>query len=121
MKKKTKEEKHNNNKSFYFEDYTETESIISNVSNLTAKILPSRVTFIFFVYLSLIFIFCLKIVYISFSKDNLFISENNIERSTQILRSDIIDRNNVILARSINGYSAGIQPKLIKNRNVPKS
>ena len=116
MKKKTKEEKQNNNKSFYFEDCAETESIISKVNNCTVKILPSRVTFIFFVYLSLIFIFCLKIIYISFSKDNLFISENNIEQSTQILRSDIIDRNNVILARNINGYSVGIRPKLIKNK-----
>ena len=54
MKKKAKENA--KKKSFFFQDYTESEIITTN-SNL-AKVSLNRTTFLFFVFLSLIVIFC---------------------------------------------------------------
>ena len=47
-------------KSFYFEDYAESEDII-NHKNTKIIVSRSRTTFIFFIFLSLILIFCTKV------------------------------------------------------------
>ena len=63
-------------KSFYFEDYTESE-IINDSKNLgTIKISLNRVTFLFFIFFSLILIFSIKIVYLSLATEKSFYNNN---------------------------------------------
>ena len=70
-------------KSFYFEDYTESE-IFDNSTNLNIiKILFNRVTFLSIVFFSLIIICSIKIIYLSLSSEkNLF--NQNIEKKSLI-------------------------------------
>ena len=101
-------------KSFYFEDYVESEDI-TNHKNTKIIVSRRRTTFIFFIFLSLIFIFCTKATYLAFSKKVFQYSYNHKLKALKI-RGDIVDQNDNILARNINSYSVGIQPKLIKNK-----
>ena len=101
-------------KSFYFEDYEESEDII-NHKNTKIIVSRSRTTFIFFIFLSLIFVFCAKVTYLAFSKKALHYSQNHKLKALKI-RGDIVDQNDNILARNINSYSVGIQPKLINDK-----
>jgi cell division protein FtsI (penicillin-binding protein 3) len=102
-------------KSFFFEDYTETKIINGSNTTKSIKISLSRVTILFFIFLSLIFIFCLKIFYLSlFPEKNIFSYKDNLTSPSK--RADIIDRSGVILARSVNIYRAGIKPKFIKDK-----
>jgi len=113
MEKKT--EKKFKKKSFFFEDYTESE-INYNEKNLNiVKISSSRVTLLSYIFFSLILIFCIKITYLltipevnkfSEKEDHIFLKS----------RADIVDRNGIILARNTNIYTAGIRPKFIKNK-----
>ena len=59
-------------KSFYFEDYTEHEIIQSGNNSNIVKISLNRVTFLSFIFFSLILIFCIKIIYLSFAQENNF-------------------------------------------------
>ena len=115
QKKTQDQKKESKKKSFYFEDYTESEEITISNKNNTIKVSLSRVAFIFFVFLSLTFIFCAKIIYLSFYKNNLLISEN-FNFDPLKIRADIVDRNNVIIARNADIYSAGIQPRLVEDK-----
>ena len=54
----------NKKKSFYFEDYTEAELTEKNKSN-DIKVVLNRVTFLSFIFFSLMFIFGVKIIYLS--------------------------------------------------------
>ena len=54
----------NKKKSFYFEDYTESELTDNNKYKIV-KILLNRVTFLSLIFLSLMLIFSIKIIYIS--------------------------------------------------------
>lgn len=113
MNDKTK--KKNKKKSFYFEDYTESETIIKNKNTKLAKVLPSRVIFLFLVFFILIFVFSIKIIYLSLhSEKNFFLEKINQNFIKE--RGDIVDRNGIIIARSIDVYSAGVRPKLVKNK-----
>jgi len=118
MKKEKSKKNHKVNhkkKSFYFQDYTQSDEIITTNKNDAIKISLNRVSFIFLVILSLTFIFCTKIIYLSLNKNNLSISKkSNIEVIKT--RGDILDRNNIIIARNADIYSAGIQPKLVENK-----
>ena len=51
-------------KSFYFEDYSESE-LVSNKNKNSVIISLNRVTFLFFIFVSLILIFSIKITYLS--------------------------------------------------------
>jgi len=108
------QKKNNDQKSFYFQDYENSEYIIKSKNNQT-KVSLSRVAFIFFTFISLIFIFCVKIFYLTFSKNNIIIYANHDSKHIKG-RADIVDRNDVILARNVNSYSVGIKPNLIKNK-----
>ena len=104
-------------KSFFFRDYNESE-FFSNLKNKNyIKVSLNRVTFLFFIFLSLILIFSIKIIYLSLtpSKQKFFFSENNNKNFIK-KREDIVDRNGVILARNIEIYSAGIRPALVQNK-----
>ena len=102
-------------KSFFFEDYTESEITVNNVKNDQPKVSLSRVTFLFYIFLSVILIFGIKIIYLSLSPDKNFFSQN-INQNFIKERRDILDRNGVILARNINIYDAAVRPKLVKDK-----
>jgi len=110
---KYKEKKNSKKKSFYFEDYTEDKIDLNNDIKFV-KFSLSRTSFLFFIYFSLIFIFSIKIVYLSlFPEQNLFVEQvsNNFIKE----RSDISDRNGITLASNINIYDAAIIPSLVKD------
>ena len=77
--------------------------------------MPSRVSFLFYIFLSLILIFSIKIIYLSLYPEKDLNSEK-INKHFEKKRADIIDRNGIILARNIDIYSAGIRPKLVKDK-----
>jgi len=107
--------KKSNQKSFFFEDYNEPEVIFNKKNNNLIKISASRIIFLFTILLSLLFIFSIKIIYLSlYPEKNLQLKLNN--KNPSIERRDIVDRSGVILARNINIYSAGIKPTIVKNK-----
>ncbi len=107
----------NKQKSFFFNDYNESEIILRKQNINIVKVSQSRITFLFFVFLGLIIIFFIKIIYLSsfpeFPEKNLFleIDQNFIKE-----RKDIVDINGLILARNINVYSVGIKPNLVSDK-----
>tara|TARA_E500000178_G_C17036211_1_gene763499 strand:+ start:3290 stop:5011 length:1722 start_codon:yes stop_codon:yes gene_type:complete len=113
MKKKSKNNKNINQRSFYFEDYLE--------SNKKNKILKSsnnfqdRIYILFFFFFSLILIFSIKIMHVSLNKQEIF---NTKKQSSQfaLIRRDIVDRNGIIISRNINTFHAAIDPKLVKDK-----
>ena len=99
-------------KSFYFEDYTESDLIDNNNSNIV-KVSLSRVTFLSFIFFSLILIFGIKIVYLSLYPEKIFY-EKNTKNEFEKKRRDIIDRNGTVLATNVILYDVGVRPKLLK-------
>jgi cell division protein FtsI (penicillin-binding protein 3) len=96
---------------FYFEDYEISEyKDKSKYSKVSLSL--NRVSFVFFIFLVVAFIFGSKIIYLALIK-----KENNIVNKsirTEILkRQDILDRNNSLLAKNVKLYSAAIKPQLI--------
>jgi len=109
------EKKYKKKKSFFFKDYPDSEINFANLNKKTIVLFPNRINLLLFIFSSLIFIFSIKIIYLSlFPEKNLFIEKKNYDFVKQ--RADIIDANGVILARSIDIYSAGIVPKLVKDK-----
>ena len=113
MENKTK--KKAKQKSFFFEDYTESEIIINNKNTNLVKISLNRTAFLFFVFLSLTIIFCIKIIYLSLFLEKNFFSKKNYQNFLKE-RGDIVDVNGIILARNIDIYSAGVRPKLVTDK-----
>ena len=113
MKKRTEES--NKQKSFFFKDYDESEIIIDKNQNNIVKISLNRVTFLFFVFFSLLIIFSIKITYLSLYSDK-NISSNKNDQIFIKKRGDIIDRNGIILARNVEVYDVGIRPTLVKDK-----
>jgi len=110
MKNKTK--KNTKKKSFYFKDYSETDFEENKKTSNTLKISLSRVTFLFFIFVSLIVVFSIKITYLSLSQGKIFNLNNN-KKIFVKERRDILDRNGSILATNVNLYDVGIRPKLL--------
>ena len=101
-------------KSFYFEDYTESD-LVDNKNNLNIiKISLNRVTFLSFIFLSLILIFSIKIIYLSLSPEKSFY--NNTKKEFVKKRRDIVDRNGSVLATNVILYDVGVRPKLLKEK-----
>jgi len=109
MKKKGKK------KSFYFEDYTESEIVNENKNFNILKISLNRVTFLSFVFFTLIIIFSIKIIYLSLASEKNYDS-NKIYKNSSKERRDIVDRNGSVLATNVNLYDVGIKPKLLKKK-----
>ena len=102
----------NQKKSFYFEEYIEKSK---KNFNLKFDINNERIYLLFFIFISLIFIFAIKIINISLQEP---IKKNSINsnRNFNSLRNDITDRNGILLARNIEVYHAAIKPRLIKDK-----
>jgi len=109
-----KNKKRNKKKSFFFKDYTEAE-ITSDQTVSFIKISLNRISFLFFIFFSLLLIFSVKIIYLSLLSDKVLTSEN-INRAFIKERHDIVDKNGTIITRSIDIYDAGIRPNLIKDK-----
>ena len=112
---KIKTRKSGKQKSFFFEDYIESEIVVNSKKTNFAKVSLNRTIFLFFIFISLIVIFSIKIIYLSLSHEkNLFLTDtiHYFEKE----RKDIVDRNGTILARNIEIYSAGVKPNLIKDK-----
>ena len=111
MKKKLK--KNNNQTSFYFEDYIETNK--KNKKFKKFNNFQDRIYLLFFFFFSLILIFSIKITHISLDKKGIFdLVEHKPKFS--LIRRDIIDRNGIIISRNINTYHAAVNPKQIKDK-----
>ena len=102
-------------KGFYFKDYTESDIVVNNKDTKLVKVSLNRITFLSFIFFSLILIFSIKIIYLSLSPDKNFFLEN-INQDFVKERRDIVDRNGIIIARNIGIYSAGIRPQLAKDK-----
>ena len=112
---KRNEKKNFKQKSFFFEDYNESEIFFGKENLKQIKTSSNRIIFLFLIFLSLIFIFSIKIIYLSlYPEQNTSIIKS--PRDLLSERRDIVDRNNVIIARNIHIYSAGIRTKLVKNK-----
>ena len=63
-------------KGFYFKDYTASDVIVNDKNTKLVKISLNRITFLSFIFFSLILIFGIKIIYLSLSSDKNFLSDN---------------------------------------------
>jgi len=104
----------NKKKSFYFEDYNESELTENNKSKVV-KISLNRVTFLSFIFFSLIFIFSIKIIYLSLHTEKFFYNKNLKENFSKN-RRDIIDRNGALLATNVNLFDVGVRPNLLNEK-----
>ena len=105
----------NKKKSFYFKDYTEPELIDYKKNLNIIKVSLNRVTFLSFIFFSLILIFGIKIIYLSLFPEKNF-SSYKVNQDTEKTRRDIVDRNGSVLATNVNLYNVGIRPKLLNNK-----
>ena len=113
MVKKYKKNKNDNQRSFYFEDYLETNKknkILKKSNNF-----QDRLYLLFFFFFSLILIFSFKIIHISLNKKDIFYVEKQSSKFS-LTRRDIVDRNGVIISRNIKTFHAAIDPKLVKDK-----
>ena len=101
------------NKGFYFEDYETQKYEYKDQSKFSrVKLSLNRVSFIFFIFLVVAFVFGSKIIYLaSIKKENYF--TNKSLPSVFLRRQDILDRNNNLLARNVKLYSAAIKPRFV--------
>ena len=113
MTKKFKKNKNINQRSFFFEDFLETNKknkILKKTNNL-----QDRIYLLFFFFFSLILIFSINITHISLNKKKIF----NVEKQTSqfsLTRRDIVDRNGEIISRNVKTFHAAIDPKLVRDK-----
>jgi cell division protein FtsI (penicillin-binding protein 3) len=115
MKRKFKKNKdfNINQKSFYFEDYLETN--IEHKNRTKSSISQDRIYILFFFFFCLISIYCIKILFVSFQAPQFLELENN-RINFLPLRRDIVDRNGTLISRNIQAYHAAIKPWLVKDK-----
>ena len=115
MKRKSKKNKdfNINQKSFYFEDYLETNQ--KNKKVKSSNISQDRVYLLFFLFFSLIIIFSIKIIFVSLKNLEIYTQKNSSLYQTT-LRRDIVDRNGTLVSRNVKSFHAAINPNLIKNK-----
>ena len=115
MKKKSRKNKNfnKNQKSFYFEDYIETN--LKQKDRSKSFISEDRIYILFFFFFCLITIFSIKITSISFQEPQFLQGKKN-NKNFLPLRRDITDRNGDLISRNIRSYHAAIKPGLIKDK-----
>ena len=101
-----------NQKSFYFEDYIETNQ--KNKKFHKSPVSEDRIYVLFFFFFCLIAIFTIKITLVSIQDPQfLYIKKNNLNFLP--LRRDIVDRNGILISRNIKAYHAAVKPDLVEN------
>ena len=111
--KKNKNPIHQNQKSFFFEDFLETNQKQKIIYK--SRITDERLYVLFTVFFSLILIFSISIFSISIQSSNFQVYKQE-SKNSLILRRDVVDRNGELIARNINAYHAAVKPDLIKNK-----
>ena len=116
MKRKHKKNKdlNINQKSFYFEDYLETNQKNKKIKD--SSISQDRIYLLFFLFFSLIVIFSIKIIFVSLKNLEIHNQKTNLFYKTT-LRRDIVDRNGVLVSRNVKSFHAAVNPNLNKNKN----
>ena len=116
MRKKNKKTiKYNlNQKSFYFEDYLETNK--KNKNSQKNNLFQDRIYLLFFLFFSLILIFSIRIIHVSLNQFEIYNSEKTPKKFT-LLRRDIVDRNGELISRNIKSFHAAINPSYITNKD----
>ena len=104
---------HQNQKSFFFEDFLESSQKQKKIHK--SKISEDRLYILFSVFFSLILIFSISIFSISIQPSN-YQEYKKADQTFLFLRRDIMDRNGQLIASNINSYHAAIKPSLIKNK-----
>ena len=104
---------HENQKSFFFDDFLETSQKNKRINK--SKIYEERLYALFSFFFSLILIFSISIFSISIQKSN-FQGYKKANYNFPLLRRDILDRNGELMARNINSFHAAVKPDLIKNK-----
>ena len=104
---------HENQKSFFFEDFFE--STQNNKKLNKTKIYEDRLYVLFTFFFSLILIFSISIFSISIQESN-FQGYKKVNTQALLLRRDILDRNGELMARNINSYHAAVKPSYVKNK-----
>ena len=103
-----------NQNSFFFEDYVETNR--KNKYSQKNNFFQDRIYLLFFLFISLIFIFSARIIHISLNKIEIY-NSGKLNNKFNLLRRDIVDRNGELLSRNIKSYHAAVNPLLIKNKD----
>ena len=101
-------------KGFYFKDYKDSDLFYNKNPNII-KVSLNRVTFLAFIFISLITIFSFKIIYLSLSPEQNLITKN-IKNNPTKNRRDIIDRNGSILATNVVLYDVGVRPQILNKK-----
>ncbi len=91
-------------------DYDNEFSFKKNESNLSISF--NRIAFIFFIFLLFSLLFSIKIFYYGAKFEN----KNSYTYNKKNFRSDIIDINENIIAKSVITNNVGINPKLVKDK-----
>ena len=102
-----------NQRSFYFEDYIETNIKQKSISK--SSISEDRIYLLFFFFICLVSVFSIKITMLSF-QEPLFLYNKKDNLNFLPLRRDIVDRNGEIVSRNVKTYHAAVKPNLIKNK-----
>ncbi len=102
-----------NQQSFFFEDYLSTNQKFRKEKD--HLISEDRMYILFFSFFSLILIFSLKIMFISF-QNSTYSQIKNYQYNFKPIRNDIVDRHGILLSRNITTYHAAIKPNLIKDK-----
>jgi cell division protein FtsI (penicillin-binding protein 3) len=100
-------------KSFFFDDFFETNQRNKKLNE--SKIYNDRLYILFSFFFSLILIFSISIFSISIQESN-FQGYKKSDYNYSLLRRDILDRNGQLMARNIDSYHAAIKSNLIKNK-----
>ena len=82
-----------------------------NTSNLSISF--NRIAFIFFIFFIISLLFSIKIFYFGSLFNKKIVKGSIIKKN---FRSDIIDRNGNIIAKSVITSNIGINPKLVKDK-----
>ncbi len=114
MGKKSRKKLFNKNqKSFYFEEYLQTNESFKKQKKTVMS--EDRIYILFFLFISLILIFSISITNISLQKSEIKKIENK-KKSIISLRKDIIDRNGILISRNITAYHAAVKTSLVKDK-----
>ena len=114
MRKKSRKKLFNKNqKSFYFEEYLQTNEPFKKQKKTVMS--EDRIYILFFLFISLILIFSISITNISLQKSEIKKIENK-KKSIISLRKDIIDRNGILISRNITAYHAAVKTSLVKDK-----
>ena len=102
-----------NQKSFFFEDYFQTN--LNQKNKKKNQISEDRLYILFVVFFSLITIFSISIISTSIQKSS-FEYRKKSNQNYLTLRRDIVDRNGEIISRNIGSYHAAVKSSLVKNK-----